>query len=52
MAFSQDSKQQLPAIRAVGKDLGLLALASCAIGIQGLPGHIDSIYSVAHFLLP
>ncbi len=48
----QPRQHQLPAIGAVGKDLGLLALASYAIGIQGLLGYIDSNYKVTHYLLP
>jgi hypothetical protein len=48
----QPRQHQLPAIGAVGKDLGLLALASCAICIQGLLKHIDSNYRVTHYLLP
>jgi len=39
-------------VGAVGRDLGLLALASCTIGIQGLFGYIDSNYRVTHYLLP
>src|SRR5208283_1413792 len=48
----QPGQQPLPAIRIVLEGPGLLSLASRAVCIQGVLGHIDSNYRVTHFLLP